>query len=73
MDENGLRSYIWPGVDGGQGTVCLRAHILARPDSIMDGNLVYSGRKAMGAQLAREHPVDADVVIGIPTRPRPPE
>jgi len=38
----------------------------ARPDSILDGQLVYSVRQAMGAQLAREHAVDADLVIGIP-------
>ena len=38
----------------------------SRPDSQLDGQLVYSVRQAMGAQLAREHPVDADLVIGIP-------
>lgn len=38
----------------------------ARPDSILDGKLTYSVRKSMGAQLAKEHPVDVDVVIGIP-------
>ena len=66
VDENGLRSYIWPGVDGRRALCVFELIYFARPDSIMDGNLVYSGRKAMGAQLAREHPVDADVVIGIP-------
>ena len=38
----------------------------ARPDSFIAGKLTYSVRKSMGARLAREHPVDADVVIGIP-------
>ena len=38
----------------------------ARPDSILGGKLAYSLRKSMGKQLAKEHPVDADVVIGIP-------
>ena len=38
----------------------------ARPDSKLDNNLVYSVRKQLGAQLAREHPVDADLVIGVP-------
>ena len=38
----------------------------ARPDSIMEGSLVYASRQQMGAELAREHPVDADLVIGIP-------
>ena len=38
----------------------------ARPDSILDEQLVYLTRKKMGAQLAIEHPVDADIVIGVP-------
>ena len=38
----------------------------ARPDSILDDQLVYLTRKKMGAQLAIEHPVDADLVIGVP-------
>ena len=32
----------------------------------MEGSLVYASRQQMGAELAREHPVDADLVIGIP-------
>ncbi|MBI2165739.1 MAG: amidophosphoribosyltransferase [Chloroflexi bacterium] len=38
----------------------------ARPDSVLDDSLIYNVRLKMGAQLAREHPVKADVVIGIP-------
>ncbi len=38
----------------------------ARPDSRIGGQLVYAAREEMGAQLAREHPVDADIVIGVP-------
>jgi amidophosphoribosyltransferase len=38
----------------------------ARPDSILGGQLIYRTREEMGAQLAREHPVDADIVIGVP-------
>jgi amidophosphoribosyltransferase len=38
----------------------------ARPDSVMDGRLMHSVREDMGVQLAREHPADADLVIGIP-------
>lgn len=66
VDENGLRSYIWPGVTGRRALCVFELIYFARPDSIMDGSLVYSARKAMGAQLAKEHPVEADVVIGIP-------
>ncbi|MBM3935406.1 MAG: amidophosphoribosyltransferase [SAR202 cluster bacterium] len=46
---------------------CIFEHIyFARPDSILNGKLVYSNRMAMGAELAKEHPVEADMVIGIP-------
>jgi amidophosphoribosyltransferase len=38
----------------------------SRPDSITEGNSVYSVRKAIGAQLAIEAPVDADLVIPVP-------
>jgi amidophosphoribosyltransferase len=38
----------------------------ARPDSRIGGELVYRTREEMGAQLAREFPVDADLVIGVP-------
>jgi len=38
----------------------------ARPDSQLDGKLLYPARMAMGAELAKEHPVEADIVIGIP-------
>ena len=38
----------------------------SRPDSIVDGTSVYSVRKAIGAELARENPVEADLVIPVP-------
>jgi amidophosphoribosyltransferase len=38
----------------------------SRPDSIIEGTSVYSARKAIGAQLAIENPVDADYVIPVP-------
>ena len=38
----------------------------ARPDSIVNGRSVYDVRKSMGAELAREAPVDADVVVPVP-------
>ena len=38
----------------------------ARPDSTINGRLVYQARLAMGAELANEHPVDADLVVGVP-------
>ena len=38
----------------------------ARPDSTINGQLLYSARQSMGAGLAVEHPVDADLVMGVP-------
>ncbi|MEG3638732.1 amidophosphoribosyltransferase [Magnetococcus sp. PR-3] len=38
----------------------------ARPDSDLDGINVYNARKAIGAKLAEESPVDADVIIPVP-------
>ena len=38
----------------------------ARPDSYMEGRNLYEARRRMGMELAREHPVDADLVMPVP-------
>ncbi len=38
----------------------------ARPDSVIDGRCVYDVRREIGRILAKEHPVDADLVMPIP-------
>src|SRR5919109_876596 len=46
---------------------CIFEYIyFSRPDSVVGGRNVYDVRKTMGAQLAREAPADADVVIPVP-------
>jgi amidophosphoribosyltransferase len=46
---------------------CIFEHIyFSRPDSVLDGASVYSVRKAIGAELARENPVEADFVVPVP-------
>ncbi len=66
IDDNGLQSYVWQGGNGKRSLCVFELIYFARPDSTMEGSLVYASRNAMGAQLAREHPADADVVIGVP-------
>lgn len=54
-------------VQSGRRAFCVFEHIyFARPDSTVEGRLVYEARLAMGAKLAEEHPVDADFVLGVP-------
>ena len=46
---------------------CIFEHVyFSRPDSIVDGTSVYSVRKEIGAQLAIESPVEADLVVPVP-------
>jgi len=46
---------------------CIFEYIyFARPDSIMDGRLIYDVRVNIGSNLAREHPACADTVTPIP-------
>src|SRR6478736_3148463 len=47
--------------------ICLFEYVyFARPDSIVAGRPVYSARKKMGFNLAKEAPVEADVVVPVP-------
>ena len=47
--------------------LCIFEYIyFARPDSIVGGRSVYDVRVEMGAQLAEESPIDADVIIPVP-------
>ena len=46
---------------------CIFEYIyFARPDSVIDGRSVHAARINAGKVLAREHPADADIVIGVP-------
>src|SRR5690349_18335494 len=64
IDEHGLRSsrFAAPEPKG-----CLFEYVyLARPDTTIAGRNVHAARVAIGRALAREHPVEADLVIGVP-------
>ncbi|MCP5397287.1 MAG: amidophosphoribosyltransferase [Sphingomonadaceae bacterium] len=46
---------------------CIFEHVyFSRPDSVFDGRSVYAARKAIGAELALESPVEADLVVPVP-------
>ena len=68
IDADGIRSIYKRAPDNGRVSAgCVFEHIyFARPDSVIEGKLVHSSRSAMGAALSKEHPVDADLVIGVP-------
>jgi len=65
VNSGGLKSYELPGPKS-QKLCMFEMFYFARPDSILLGKLVYEVRTEMGRQLAREAPVDADVVISVP-------
>lgn len=48
-------------------TPCIFEYIyFARPDSVIDGVSVHTARKNAGRLLAKRHPVEADIVVGVP-------
>ncbi|MEU7798799.1 amidophosphoribosyltransferase [Micromonospora arborensis] len=64
IDENGLRStrFAAPEPKG-----CLFEYVyIARPDATIAGRNVHAARVQIGRQLAKEHPVEADLVIPVP-------
>ena len=65
-DANGLRS-IKDHCTHKPSQMCVFEYIyFARPDSTIEGCSVHEARMQAGRFLAQEHPVDADVVIGVP-------
>lgn len=65
-DGNGIRS-IKPDFGDKKKSLCIFEYIyFARSDSFIDGVSVYESRKQAGRILAREFPVEADMVIGVP-------
>ena len=64
ITKNGIASY---REDTDKMALCIFEYIyFSRPDSIINGRLLYSARQAMGSSLAEEYPVEADLVIGVP-------
>lgn len=64
INKNGVKSFT---EESPRKALCIFEYIyFARPDSVIQGKLLYTARQAMGKILAREHPVDADLVMGVP-------
>jgi len=65
INDQGVRSVKPFG--SSKGRFCVFEYIyFARPDSVMEGMPVYDARKRIGAELARESHVDADVIVPVP-------
>lgn len=66
FDKNGVRS-IEDHCNTAPHAMCIFEYIyFARPDSVIEGRTVHQARLRAGELLAKEHPVDADIVIGVP-------
>lgn len=66
IDDNGVTS-IKTHCKKFKPSICIFEYIyFARPDTYIDGISVYEARKNIGRQLAKEHPVQGDIVIGVP-------
>ncbi|NJR12900.1 amidophosphoribosyltransferase, partial [bacterium] len=71
LDQHGATSY--KGCDPApKRSLCVFEYVyFARPDSILDGQMIHTVRQNMGRQLAAEAPTDADLVIGVPDSATP--
>ncbi|MFC1703296.1 amidophosphoribosyltransferase [Candidatus Omnitrophota bacterium] len=66
IDEQGISSSRFSAPKK-HNAFCIFEHIyFARPDSIIFGETVHLVRQRLGEQLAKEHPVDADLVVPVP-------
>ena len=67
IDDEGVHAHASSRASPERERLCVFEFVyLARPDSVIDGRLLYEARLEMGRQLAREQPADADLVIAVP-------
>ena len=71
IDKDGIKSKIWSGARSAHAMCVFEQIYFARPDSVLNGELAYETRQRLGAEVFREHPVDADIVVGIPDSSTP--
>lgn len=65
VDEDGLRTFSIAD-DTTQGLCSFETIYFSRPDSLYKGQSIHKSRVEMGKKLWNEHPVDADLVTGVP-------
>ncbi|MDT8306521.1 MAG: amidophosphoribosyltransferase [Anaerolineae bacterium] len=70
LNGSGLTSFT--GMPSPRQALCIFEYVyFARPDSHYEGQLVHRVRQQLGRQLAREAPVDAEIVVGVPDSATP--
>ncbi len=67
IDAEGVHAHRSALASDDRERLCVFEYVyLARPDSVIEGRLLYEARLEMGRMLAREQPADADLVIAVP-------
>ncbi|MBE2267795.1 MAG: amidophosphoribosyltransferase [Anaerolinea sp.] len=70
LDQDGVASVM--GKQADRQALCVFEYVyFARPDSVMDGEMIHAIRQSMGRKLAEEAPADADIVVGVPDSATP--
>ncbi len=70
LDRSGVTSTISRAST--KRALCVFEHVyFARPDTILDGQVIHESRQRAGRQLAREAPAQADIVVAVPDSSTP--
>jgi amidophosphoribosyltransferase len=65
LDRDGMTALVGRGLE--RQALCIFEYVyFARPDSVFGGQVIHKVRQALGRQLAREAPADADIVVPVP-------